>query len=55
MAKAYVVGTCDTKGAELRYIKELIEAAGTKTCLVDFGTSGSDAGAVDVSAAEVAS
>ncbi len=58
MAKArtaYVVGTCDTKGAELRYIKGLIEDAGIGTRLVDFGTSGATAGAVDVSAAEVAS
>ena len=55
MVKAYVAGTCDTKGAELRYIKSLIEAAGVDTCLVDLGTGGEDAGAVDVNAAEVAS
>jgi uncharacterized protein (UPF0261 family) len=55
MAKAYVVGTCDTKGAELRYMQGLLEAAGSETCLVDVGTSGADAGAVDVSAGEVAS
>ena len=59
MAKAYVVGTCDTKGAELRYMKGLIEAAGVATCLVDLGTSGTDtgtdAGTVDVGAAQVAS
>ena len=55
MAKAYVAGTCDTKGAELRYIKGLIEDAGLETCLVDLGTGGGDAGAVDVPAAEVAS
>ncbi|PPR21900.1 MAG: hypothetical protein CFH39_01532 [Alphaproteobacteria bacterium MarineAlpha10_Bin2] len=55
MAKAYVAGTCDTKGAELRYIKGLIEDAGIESCLVDLGTGGGDAGAVDVPAAEVAS
>jgi uncharacterized protein (UPF0261 family) len=55
MAKAYVVGTCDTKGAELRYIRDLIEAAGIATSLVDLGTSGGDAGPVDVTAEEVAS
>ena len=55
MVRAYVAGTCDTKGAELRYIKGLIDAAGIDTCLVDLGTSGADAGAVDVAAAEVAS
>jgi len=55
MAKAYIVGTCDTKGAELRYIKDLIEATGVTTCLVDLGTGGGDAGTVDVTATEVAS
>ena len=55
MAKAYVAGTCDTKGAELRYIKGLIEDAGIESCLVDLGTGGGAAGAVDVPAAEVAS
>lgn len=55
MAKAYVAGTCDTKGAELRYIKGLIEDAGIESWLVDLGTGGGDAGAVDVPAAEVAS
>ena len=55
MAKAYVVGTCDTKGAELRYMKGLLEAAGSETCLVDVGTGNPDTGSVDVSAEEVAS
>lgn len=55
MAKAYVVGTCDTKGAELRYMKGLLEAAGSETCLVDVGTGSPDTGSVDVSAEEVAS
>ncbi|MDP6475207.1 MAG: Tm-1-like ATP-binding domain-containing protein [Alphaproteobacteria bacterium] len=60
MMKAYVAGTCDTKGAELHFIKGLIEAAGIDTCLVDLSTGeraggAVDAGAVDVSAAEVAS
>ena len=55
MAKAYVAGTCDTKGAELRYIKGLIEDAGIESWLVALGTGGGAAGAVDVPAAEVAS
>ena len=55
MAKAYVVGTCDTKGAELRYMQGLLEAAGSETCLVDVGTGNPDTGSVDVSAEEVAS
>jgi len=51
--KVYVVGTCDTKGAELRYMRDLIVATGQSTCLVDVGTLG-DGGAVDVSSQEVA-
>ena len=54
MVKAYVAGTCDTKGTELRYIKSLIEAAGLQTCLVDLSTGKGDEGPVDVPAAEVA-
>ena len=36
--KAYVAGTCDTKGAELAYVRDLIAAAGVPTVLVDLGT-----------------
>ena len=53
MTKAYVAGTCDTKGDELRYIRSLIEAAGVETCLVDVGTKGIDED-VNVTAVEVA-
>ena len=53
MSKAYVVGTCDTKGDELGYIKRLIEAAGVDTCLVDLSTGGA-AAAADIAALEVA-
>ncbi|MGH6945383.1 MAG: Tm-1-like ATP-binding domain-containing protein, partial [Geminicoccaceae bacterium] len=38
MAKAYVIGTCDTKGRELAYLKRLLEGAGVPTILVDVGT-----------------
>ena len=48
MVKAYIAGTCDTKGVELRYIKGLIEAVGLETCLVDLGTGKGDGGPVDV-------
>ncbi|MBE7464338.1 MAG: Tm-1-like ATP-binding domain-containing protein [Planctomycetes bacterium] len=51
--RAYVVGTCDTKGEELRYVRDLLAAAGLETCLVDVGTR-SRASDVDVTAAEVA-
>jgi uncharacterized protein (UPF0261 family) len=35
--KAYVVGTIETKGEELRYVRDLIEEAGIPTVLVDVG------------------
>lgn len=54
MARAYVCGTLDSKSAELRYIRDRIEAAGIGTVLVDLGTSGEPV-AADVTAAEVAS
>jgi uncharacterized protein (UPF0261 family) len=53
MAKAYVVGTADTKGAELRYVRDLIRAAGLPTVLVDLGTN-SNGGSADVTPEEVA-
>jgi uncharacterized protein (UPF0261 family) len=53
MARAYVIGTCDTKGPELAYIKGLLEAAGVRSVLVDVGTRSDGAGA-DVSPQEVA-
>jgi uncharacterized protein (UPF0261 family) len=53
MAKAYVIGTCDTKGPELGYLKNLLEAAGVPSLLVDVGTKSGNSGA-DVSAQEVA-
>ncbi|MGH7142969.1 MAG: Tm-1-like ATP-binding domain-containing protein, partial [Planctomycetota bacterium] len=49
---AFVVGTCDTKGEELRYVRDLIRGAGLPTVLVDVGTR-STARDVDVTAAEV--
>jgi uncharacterized protein (UPF0261 family)/ABC-type branched-subunit amino acid transport system ATPase component len=48
-----VVGTLDTKGEELRFIKELIVAAGLRARLVDVSTSGRALSA-DVSAQEIA-
>jgi uncharacterized protein (UPF0261 family) len=53
MAKAYVVGTCDTKGDELGYVRDLIAAAGLPTVLVDLGTR-SDGRPADVTPQEVA-
>ena len=50
---AYVVGTFDTKGDELRYVAGLIRDAGLSVVTVDVGTR-SAAYDVDVTAAEIA-
>lgn len=55
LAQVYVVGTCDTKGAELAFARDLVRAAGQPAVLVDVGTSGPAAADADVSAQEVAS
>ena len=56
--KAYVVGTCDTKGRELAHVQALIEARGVEAVLVDVGTRpgeiAADVPRPDVSAQEVA-
>jgi uncharacterized protein (UPF0261 family) len=51
--RVYVVGTADTKGPELLYIKTLVEAAGAPALLVDVGTR-TPGTAVDVGATTVA-
>ncbi len=48
-----VVGTLDTKGPEMRFIRDLIAASGIRTRLVDVSTSGKLA-TCDVTAQEVA-
>jgi uncharacterized protein (UPF0261 family)/ABC-type branched-subunit amino acid transport system ATPase component len=48
-----VVGTLDTKGAELRYVRDLIAGHGLRTRLIDLSTSGK-ASTCDVSAQEIA-
>ncbi len=53
MRKAYVIGTCDTKGPELRYVRGLIQAAGVDTVLVDVSTRGESDDA-DIRPADVA-
>ena len=54
-SEPYVViaGTLDTKGEELRFIRDLIRAEGLRTRLVDLSTSGKSAGG-DVSPQEIA-
>ncbi|WP_136620879.1 MULTISPECIES: Tm-1-like ATP-binding domain-containing protein [Mesorhizobium] len=56
MTKIYVVGTCDTKGSELRYVRDLIRDAGCDVVLVDVSLSEfhSEALDVDVQPSEVA-
>lgn len=53
MQRVYVIGTMDTKAAELRYAVERVRAAGAGAVLVDVGTQGTAEGA-DVSAREIA-
>ncbi|MDR6817550.1 uncharacterized protein (UPF0261 family) [Neorhizobium sp. 2083] len=53
MGKVYVVGTCDTKGAELNYARDAVKAAGADAVLIDVGTQRHE-GEADVSADEVA-
>lgn len=53
MKNVYVIGTCDTKGAELNYAAEVVRAAGAEAVLVDVGTQGAGEGA-DISAKTVA-
>ena len=48
-----VAGTLDTKGVELRFIRDLIVASGLRTRLVDVSTSGKPA-TCDVTAQEIA-
>ena len=55
MAKqAFVIGTCDTKAEELRYLRELLRSAGIDALIVDVGTSGDAAPDADISASQVA-
>jgi uncharacterized protein (UPF0261 family) len=51
--RVYIIGTADTKGAELLYIKALVEGAGAPALLVDIGLR-APAVPVDVAAATVA-
>jgi uncharacterized protein (UPF0261 family) len=51
--KVYIIGTCDTKYAELSYAKELLTKAGAECALVDVGILGHN-NAVDIPHTEVA-
>ena len=55
MAKTVVIiGALDTKGHEFAFIKDLVEKAGLKALVVDFGVMGEPSLKPDVSRAEVA-
>ena len=54
MAKVYVIGTCDTKGDELRFACACVRRAGARPILVDVSTAAPDETA-DVTAEAVAS
>jgi uncharacterized protein (UPF0261 family) len=53
MKHVYIVGTADTKGQELLYIKALVEAAGAPALVVNVGTRAAEI-AVDVPGGTVA-
>jgi len=53
VSTVFVVGTGDTKRAELEYVKGVIEASGVGATFVDVGTTGHESSA-DVTPAEVA-
>ncbi len=53
MKKAYIIGTCDTKYAELSFVKQLVQKAGIPAILVDVGTRPHNY-EVDISAKTVA-
>jgi len=53
MGRVYVIGTCDTKGAELRFARDSVRRAGAEVVLVDVSTSAPSADA-DVLAETVA-
>src|SRR6188472_1516455 len=54
MAKSVVLaGALDTKGAEYAFVKELIEAEGLATLVIDFGVMGAPAFAPDISRGEI--
>ena len=52
MARVYIVGTADTKGEELAYLRDCVKSAGAEPVLVDVGTRAASV-SVDVPAADV--
>lgn len=55
MSQVLIAGTCDTKGAELHYARQCLQAAGVACLIVDLGTSATPrTHAPDIEAATVA-
>ena len=54
MKTVLLIGTLDTKGAEYEFVRDLIQARGVNTIVMDLGTVGEPAFAADISADEVA-
>ena len=54
MASIAVIGTLDTKGAEIAFVRDEIAARGHRTILIDAGVLGSPAVPADITRAEVA-
>jgi hypothetical protein len=49
-----VIGTMDTKAAEVRFLRDRIAAAGARSLVLDVSTSGGAGGEAEVTAGEVA-
>jgi uncharacterized protein (UPF0261 family) len=49
-----IIGTLDTKGVEFAYVRDLIQARGHKTTVLDTGVAGEPAFAPDIAADQVA-
>ncbi len=54
-SRAYVVGTCDTKGEELAYVRDLLRRAEVPTLLVDVAVKEHPSREADITSMEVAS
>lgn len=52
--KVVIIGTLDTKGVELHYIKEIVEGSGLQTIVINAGTIGKPYFEPDISNASVA-
>lgn len=49
----YLIGTLDTKGAEIAFVRDQLRASGVETCVVDAGCLGEPAIAADITREEV--